>query len=498
MQLASYDDDTALSADEVQFDGVEIQAGFRQIEFREDGFYLNGEKRFLRGLNRHQMYPFIGMAAPKRLQERDADIIKQLGCNIVRCSHYPQSRHFLQRCDEIGLLVFEEIPGWQHIGDEDWQELSLRDVRAMIERDWNHPSIVLWGVRINESYDNSDFYTHTNQLARQLDPTRPTTGVRFWPHSEFLEDVYGYNDFSNGVIEPTHTPWLITEFNGHMFPTKTYDNEERQLEHAVRHARIQAQAASMGGVSGAIGWCAFDYNTHLDFGSGDRVCYHGIMDMFRQPKWAADVYRSQKDPSEEVVLQVASFWTMGDRAGGGNDPLYILTNCERVAVYVGGDLHDTFEPARDEFPGLPHPPVKVTGLGLHWGGKFAELRVVGYLGENEAAEQCLSADSIPQQLQLVAEHDALFADAADMTRIIVRITDAYGNRLPYAMQPVHFEIEGDAYLIGENPFALVGGQAALFVRAGRTPGSVTVRARTPRLQVAEVTIQLERPDRVQM
>ncbi|MBZ0297218.1 MAG: glycoside hydrolase family 2 protein, partial [Anaerolineae bacterium] len=147
--------------------------GFREAEFRDDGFYLNGEKINLIGLNRHQTYPYIGAAAPKRLQEKDADIIKhELGCNIVRTSHYPQSPHFLRRCDEIGLLVFEEIPGWQFIGDEDWQGISLRDVEAMIKRDRNHPSIVLWGVRINESQDNTAFYTRTNELAHQLDPTR--------------------------------------------------------------------------------------------------------------------------------------------------------------------------------------------------------------------------------------------------------------------------------------------------------------------------------------
>lgn len=474
-----------------RLDAVQTKFGCREAQFREDGFYLNGEKVFLRGLNRHQMYPFVGIAVSARLQARDADIIKEIGCNMVRCSHYPQDNAFLNRCDEIGLLVFEEIPGWQHIGDEDWQAISLRDVRAMIERDWNHPSIVVWGVRINESWDNTEFYTKTNKLSRELDPTRPTSGVRFWPHSEFLEDVYGYNDFSNGVIEPTESPWLITEYNGHMFPTKTFDNEERQQEHVRRHAHVQAQAMSMGGVSGAIGWCAFDYNTHLDFGSGDRVCYHGVMDMWRQPKWAAYVYRSQKAPDDEIVMQAATFWTMGDRAGGGNDPLYVLTNCDAVDVYVGGEKHGRFEPAVDDFPELPHPPIKVTGLGLHWGGKFQALRVVGLRGDEEVAEQRIAADSIPHHLEFYAEDTTLQADRMDMTRLVFKLVDEYGNRLPYAIQPVHFELlAGDARLIGENPFALVGGQAALFLRAGRRAGEVRVRAATPRLDPVEIVITL--------
>jgi beta-galactosidase len=477
---------------EVNFDAYNVIFGFREAQFREDGFYLNGEKLFLRGLNRHQFYPFIGTAAPKRLQERDAEIVKEMGCNIVRTSHYPQSKHFINRCDEIGLLVLEEIPGWQFIGDEAWKEISLRDVRAMIERDWNSPSIILWGVRINESWDDHDFYTRTNALAHELDSTRQTGGIRFRKESEFLEDVFTYNDFSNGIIEPLHSPWMVTEYNGHMFPTKTFDNEERQVEHMRRHAHVQAQAMTMGGVAGAIGWCAFDYNTHVDFGSGDRICYHGVMDIFRQPKWAAYVYRSQKSPDEEIVLQAATFWTMGDRSGGGNDPLYVMTNCDAVDMYVGDEHHGRFEANGSEFPTLPHPPIKITGFGTTWGAHFQTLRLVGIRNGEAVAEQIIPAESLPSQLVAYVEDETLKADAIDMTRLVFKIVDEYGNRLPYAIQVVTLELlEGDAQIIGTNPFPLVGGQAALFIKAGRTPGKVVVRVSTPRLEPVEVTLTLE-------
>lgn len=478
--------------DAVRYDDDYVKFGFREAEFREDGFYLNGEKLFLRGLNRHQFYPFIGTAAPKRLQERDAEIVKEMGCNIVRTSHYPQSKHFINRCDEIGLLVLEEIPGWQFIGDEAWKEISLRDVRAMIERDWNHPSIILWGVRINESLDDHDFYTRTNALAHELDTTRQTGGIRFRKESEFLEDVFTYNDFSNGIIEPIHSPWLVTEYNGHMFPTKTFDNEERQVEHMRRHAHVQAQAMTMGGVSGAIGWCAFDYNTHVDFGSGDRICYHGVMDIFRQPKWAAYVYRSQKSPDEEIVLQAATFWTMGDRAVGGNDPLYVLTNCDAVDMYIGDELQGRYTPNNSEFPSLPHPPIKITGFGTTWGAQFQALRLVGFRNGEAVAEQTIPAESLPRKLLAYVEDETLKADAIDMTRLVFKIVDECGNRLPYAIQVVTLELlEGDAQIIGTNPFPLIGGQAALFIKAGRTPGKVVVRVSTPRLEPVEVTLTLE-------
>ncbi|MFQ3568148.1 MAG: glycoside hydrolase family 2 TIM barrel-domain containing protein [Aggregatilineales bacterium] len=472
-------------------DAQTVRIGLREAIFRDDGFYLNGERIKLFGLNRHQTYPYIGGAAPARLQRKDADILKhELSLNIVRTSHYPQSPHFLDRCDEIGLLVFEEIPGWQFVGDNDWQALSLDNVRRMIERDRNHPSIVLWGVRINESWDNEPFYKATNALAHQLDPTRQTGGVRNFQHSQFLEDVFTYNDFSNTIEEPKHTPHLVTEFCGHMFPTKSFDAEERQVEHALRHARIHNQQMGMANVTGAIGWCAFDYNTHREFGAGDRICYHGVMDIFRLPKFAAYFYESQCPPSKRVVLRAATFWTFGERSEAGVEPLYVFSNCDSIEVYKGDALHGRFEPDREAFPNLPHPPFRVMGFPLlaMFGHNYEDLRIVGLLNGQPAAEQRLSARGVPHALLLTADDAAIYADGADMTRLVFKIVDEFGNRLPYAIAPVSFDIDGPGILIGENPFPLVGGQAAIYVRATETAGVITVRAAAPRLSPAFVTI----------
>lgn len=102
---------------------------------------------------------------------------RELGVNAVRTSHYPQSRHFVDRCDELGLLVFTEILGWQHIGGGAWKKQAVRNTGEMVRQYRNHPSVVLWGVRINESADDDAFYAETNAAARRLDPTRATSGV---------------------------------------------------------------------------------------------------------------------------------------------------------------------------------------------------------------------------------------------------------------------------------------------------------------------------------
>ncbi|MDD6841730.1 MAG: glycoside hydrolase family 2 TIM barrel-domain containing protein, partial [Spirochaetales bacterium] len=138
--------------------------GFRTVETKGKDLYINGEKVFLKGLNRHQAWPYIGYAAPERMQRMDARILKEeLGCDIVRTSHYPQSRHFISECDRLGLLVFTEIPGWQHIGDKEWKEKAIINTKEMVLQYRNHPSVIIWGVRINESQDDDEFYKKTNE-----------------------------------------------------------------------------------------------------------------------------------------------------------------------------------------------------------------------------------------------------------------------------------------------------------------------------------------------
>jgi beta-galactosidase len=484
-----YDLQVALSTG----DRVETRVGFRTAEFRDDGFYLNDRHVKLRGLNRHQTYPYVGAAAPARLQRKDADILKHdLACNIVRTSHYPQSRHFLDRCDEIGLLVFEEIPGWQHIGDEAWKQLSLRDVEAMIVRDRNHPSIILWGVRINESKDDHDFYARTNALAHKLDPTRQTGGVRFLYDSELLEDVYTMNDFNYDLRPVKHPRWLHTEFCGHMYPVKTFDQEERVRQHVIHHAHVHNQIGGMRS-AGGIGWCAFDYNTHLQFGSGDRICYHGVMDIFRQPKLAAHFYASQEDPAKRVVLEPISYWTMGDKSGAGVEPLLICSNCDEVEILVAGKSRGRIQPDRKQWPHLPHPPYVATGLSAGWGGDWEPLELRGYVNGKHVATKKISHDGQPARLIMAADDRAIDADGSDMTRVTLSIVDEFDNILPFAQQPVVLELTGPGVLVGENPFSMPGGRGAVYVRSTRKAGTITITATTSRLKPQKVTIKSVTP-----
>lgn len=465
--------------------------GFREATFTDAGFSLNGKVIKLHGLDRHQTFPWVGQAMPGRVQRKDAELLrKEYHCNIVRTSHYPQSRHFLDACDEIGLLVLEEIPGWQHIGPLPWQNISVDNVRRMVRRDWNHPSIVLWGVRINESRDNHDFYTRTNALAHALDPSRQTGGIRYFQESEFLEDVFTMNDFGFPLKPPVHGKYLNTEFVGHTFPTKTIDSLERLREHTHRHARVHDQLASNPQYAGGIGWCAFDYNTHSNFGSGDHICYHGVFDIFRTPKPAAYLYKSMCDPSEEVVLELGHHWARNDESTEIT-AAEILTNCDNVKTFLvdkDGEHELKGGPNRQLYPHLPHPPFVFplhTGLDT-WGS----LRAEGYVKGKKVVEHKWSATAIDAKFRLVADDATLVADGGDTTRVVLRAEDEDGNIRPFAADAITFAVDGPVDLIGDNPFGLIGGTGAIWIRARESAGTATLRATHPVLGTQELHFTL--------
>jgi beta-galactosidase len=463
--------------------------GFREARFTPKGFMLNGEHVKLRGLNRHQTFPYVGGGLGGRAQKRDAYILKrELKINLVRTSHYPQSRHFLDACDELGLMVLEEIPGWQHIGENAWQDLAVRNVGDMIRRDWNHPSIILWGVRINESQDNHDFYVRTNKVAHELDPSRQTGGIRYLYNSELLEDVFTMNDFGFPLREPNHPLYLNTEFNGHMFSTKRFDQVERVAEHTLRHARVHDQLASDERYAGGIAWCAFDYNTHGNFGSGDHICYHGVSDIFRIPKAAAGFYKSQCEPAEEVVLEAGFNWSSGDHSSAGGPGIVpVCSNCEHLKLYIGGALHTESDPDRKTYAHLKYPPfmVDLSNLPLNpWG----DLRIDGYIGGKVVISKSYSGKGVDAKLLVEPDDINLLGDGSDVTRVLLRVTDEFGNTQQFASGAVTLTIDGPGEIIGENPFGLVGGAGAIWIKTKAEAGVIVLTAKHQYL--GERTIQI--------
>ncbi len=499
-------------------DQLSTRFGFRTAAFTAEGFFLNGQPLKIRGLNRHQSYPYVGYAMGRRAQQKDADILKhELKCNLARTSHYPQSTYFLDRCDEIGLLVLEEIPGWQHIGGQAWQDESVENVRRMIERDWNHPAIVSWGVRINESADNHAFYSRTNAMARELDGSRAIGGIRCIDNSELLEDVYTMNDFFNGAgpewlagREPVplrapravtgldhEVPYLVTEHTGHMYPTKRFDAEHRQAEHVTRHLQVLNTAYGNPVISGAIGWCMFDYNTHKDFGAGDRICHHGVMDIFREPKFAAHAYASQCSPDEQVVLEPVTYWARGEKDRCDVLPIIVLTNCDYVELKVGDFAPKRAEPDRARYPHLPHAPVifdsrqvNMNDLGA-WGMLWRDAIFTGYIDGKAVASVAVSGNPLPTTLQLQVDDTVLRSGEKDSTRVIVRALDQAGRPLPFLDDIVTVDVSGAAQLLGPRMLPIKGGVTGFWVETTGAVGDIALSVSTTRLGTQRLSLRAE-------
>lgn len=518
-------------------DEKKVVFGFKTQEFRKDGFYLNDKKIKIVGLNRHQSYPYVGYAMPKRPQQLDADILKyELGVNAVRTSHYPQSHYFLERCDEIGLLVFTELPGWQHIGDSNWKDVAVDMVEEMVRQYRNHPSIILWGARINESQDDERLYRRTNAKAHELDESRQTGGVRFIKKSNLLEDVYTYNDFShtgkNPGLEPktkvtsnVEAPYLVTEYNGHMFPTKAFDSESHRLEHAKRHANVVESLFQHADIAGGFGWCMFDYNTHKDFGSGDRICYHGVMNMFRIPKLAASVYASQSEMND--VLEISSSMDIGEHPGGNIEEVYAFTNADYVNLYKNDTFVKSFYPNKEKYGHMPHPPILVDdfigelleknekyshanaetikevlralvkygqyslpliyklkmakvmllekltmaeGMRLYyqyvgnWGGEATTYRFEA-IKNNEIVNVIEKSATKKVYLRVTTDTTELREDHTyDVASVRVEVVNEKGEILPYYQGVITFETEGNIEIIGPKVVTAIGGSVGTYVK----------------------------------
>lgn len=482
-----YEVRTELIKDGEMQDALVVTTGFRKAEFRSDGFYLNGRKFKIRGLNRHQSYPYVGYAMPASIQRLDADILKnELGLNGVRTSHYPQSHDFLNRCDELGLLVFTEIPGWQHIGDEEWKAQAVENVRDMVLQCRNHTSIILWGVRINESKDDDSFYEQTNKVAHELDDTRPTGGVRAIRKSSLLEDVYTYNDFIHDgktrgcetkaeITSDMSKPYLISEYNGHMYPAKAYDCENKRAEHAVRHANVLDAVAGQADIAGSFGWCMADYNTHKDFGSGDRICYHGVLDMFRNPKQAAAVYASQQE--KNPVLEISSSMDIGEHPASNWGNVYIFTNADSVRMYKNNRFIHEYKSSDSNWRHLAHGPILINDFigDWDWGGASNQFRFEA-IKNQEIVKTVIKEPMKQVSLRVWTDHYALKEERGyDVAAVRIQAVDENGNVLNFYNEPVCFEIEGEGSLIGPGVIALQGGMGGTYVKSEGIPGKILLK-----------------------
>jgi beta-galactosidase len=485
-------------------DSFSANTGFRTVKATAKGFFLNGRKLKLIGMNRHQSYPYVGYAMGKKPQRKDAEILKmELAVNIVRCSHYMQSRYFLDRCDEIGLMVFEEVPGWGFIGDENYKKIIIQDLENMVKNHFNHPSIVIWGTRLNETNDDNGLYSMTNSLCKAIDPSRPTSGARWHTKSPLLEDIYSYNDYtpaSRGefvLMEPRvvtgltySVPYLVSEHSASLAPTSPNDGEERQEQFALQHAKVLNTVRAREDFLGAIGWCMFDYNTHGDHDIAQKICFHGVMDMFRVPKLAALFYKSQQDPSRGIVLQPCFMGGRGLRFSV--IPFFVFTNCDYIEVKFSHDIVRRFFPSI-KYPNLLHPPIEVNENGEFWQTRWIGAYIAGFVDGKEVVRCRYTANPRLSKMLVRVDESTLRNDCVEETRIVCTFTDENLNRLYYFRGVAVVATEGDIELIGPEIIPTLGGTVAFWIKTKATgkTGKAKVKIHCTRSEIKDETVEID-------
>ena len=488
-------------------DTKKVRVGFREAVFDAEGFWLNGRIVKLCGFGRYQSWPYVGYAMPKSPQQLDADLLKfELGANVVRTMQGPQSQYFMDRCDEIGLLVIPEIPGWQFIGDTRWKKIAVRNIREMVMQYRSHPSVILWDVRVSDSEDEDAFYYKTGRLAKELDVYRQTGGERDFAGSHFYEDVYLYDDMSEDAASASVSSENISQdlsktclLSGHQclnVQTKNGAEMTDLIGQTMQQARVWRAVESNDTLAGSLAAVMTDYPVSRKYSGSDGICSRGVMDWFRNPKLAAAFFKSQSE-DEPVCVAVPPV----------DDTIMVMTNADHILLYCDEQLIGEFYPDENEFRDLVHPPIFVAHLSeiVRTGKKPQEPKQKGASNKftsKKVSEQGRTAIFISKKAELAfsrryavtwrieaVKEDMVIAESSilpapdvrlqittdrqhmveensyDVATVHMEAIGRNGQHLYDYETPLMLKTEGDIELIGPSVVVMKGGFAGTYVRS---------------------------------
>lgn len=460
-------------------DSEDTRIGIRKIEItHEKGFLINGKPLRLVGSNRHMEYPYVGNAIPDNAQYRDIWQIRSNGFNIVRLGHYPQDISVLNACDELGLLAIEPIPGWQFFNKSPvFTELTHRDIRDMIRRDRNHPSVVMWETTLNESWPPKDWKDGAVRVAHEEYPGNQcfTSG-----------DTYGYdgfdvcyNDWEEGFKRPnkTNKPGFIREyydyeFGGHYSTTRIRrgDGEKAQIQNLWNaqwsHNRYRAYYPQT--IGDAV-WSMYDYNR----GCCDNICYSGVADIFRLPKFSLSFFRTQQPAGYslpggkmpyEVFIPSYRKEIMSDTVlvYGNVDEVELRLNGKSIAhrkADNGSDTEYISRPDGGNCTQIVCPPFTFTSVPQEEG----ELKALGYTKGKLVAEYVVKTPGEAVGLDISYFESGRKAAKNDLLIIYVSLKDRQGTLCPVNDIPVKLTAQGGT-VVGPETYNTECGVASFLVK----------------------------------
>ena len=483
--------ETSVMVDGQDVDRVVTRIGIRSVEVsRERGFVLNGKPTILRGTNRHQDYPWVGVALSDQAHKRDVAQIIKAGHNLVRLSHYPHSPAFMDACDELGLMNIPCIPGWQFINrDPRFLERVKQDIRELIRRDRNHPSAVLWEASLNETYPPAALAKewHDTAKAESVDGRIITIGdaTRGAPWDA------GYNlwvdeDMSRPQKELPTKPGYIREYGD--FEFGGYSSTTRVRIGAGTTRLLQAAWNEVWSLNrnrlqhpwtmGEGTWAMFDDNGPWEF----KISAWGLSDLFRRPKPAFYFFQSQaaKDP----MLKIVSGWDRGPK----RRDVVVFTNCDSADLLINGRLVSHAVPTRgpttaynpkkpfdfSNSENLIAPPIVFRDVAYEPG----ELSVVGFVDRHIAASDRMRTAGPPVRLKLWLDDLGVRAGTNDLVFVRAAMVDAHGAICTEVDRDVVLRVNGAGYLDGESVVKTEMGVCSILVRTDTKAGKISVSAGT--------------------
>ncbi len=507
---ALYDLHSELITDDGIEDAVKTRIGIRHLEITKDFFKINGQQMFLRGVNRHQEYPFIGYAVSDRAQYRDARKIKEAGFDYVRLSHYPMSPAFMDACDELGLLVLDAIPGWQYFNeDQRFQDYAWSTCRDLVRRDRNHPCVLAWEVSLNESWMPESFIDRATAIAHAEYPGNQcyTAGWQKYGYDIYLQArqhrLEHYETPQKPYIVSEYGDWEYYAMNAGLNQEQWSDlmeeerssrqlmgsGEKRLLQQATNIQEAHNDNLSTPAFADGY-WAMFDYNR----GYTNDLEASGIMSINRLPKFSYYFFRSQRDANETSdiydagpMVFIASYWMPGS-----DTRVRVFSNCDEVELQLNGELIARQKPDTGRTSNhLRHPPFTFHLSRFEPG----TLKATGYINGDEATTYQVSTPGKPAKLLLSIDKSGRIpvSGVKDAVFVYARLLDENNTVVPQNGRVVNFLVNNDARVLNPEPIETEAGIAAALIRIGKKAGNVTIKAESGVLAPAQMDVVIATP-----
>jgi len=460
----------------VDFESTRI--GIKTVQFIGQDFYLNGKKTFLRGVNRHQEYPYVGYALSDNANYRDAKKIKEAGFDYIRLSHYPHSKSFMNACDELGLVTIDAILGWQYFSDDKkFQTHIFQTARDLIKRDRNHASVIAWEVSLNESWMPEEFIDKLTKIAHEEYPGDQcfTAGWQPYGYDIYLQarqhrlqhydtnlkKPYNISEYGDWEYYAMNAGLNQDNWNG-LLPE---ERSSRQLRSAGEKALLQqvkniqeAHNDNFNTPAFADGyWVMFDYNR----GYADDLEASGIMDIFRIPKPSFYFYKSQRDydhPFGKPMVYIANEWKK-------DSPLdvTVFSNCDEVELFLNGKSMGRKSPDTNRISdNLKHPPFTFNLKSFNKGKLVAKAFIKNKL---VVTDTVISPEK-PSKIKVVIDdnYKDLKNEDNDVFFVYANVVDENNTVISDFKGNIQFNIEGKGILVGENPVIVEAGVASILLK----------------------------------